>query len=61
MSSVTSDEDSAGPPKRQFTLKCTTALNSFFNSGMKGVGKQYEHLIARAAAETGLSSEQVKV
>ena len=37
------------------------ALTAYYNTGMKGVGKAFSFTIEHAAAETGLSVDQVKV
>ena len=47
--------------KRKFSTYQTSLLNSLYCSGMKGVGRQYNVFIQRAANETGLTVEQVKV
>ena len=45
----------------RFTTAQKTFMNAYYNQGMKGTGKQYKHLIKRAASEAGLSTAQVKV
>ena len=47
--------------RSNFNCNQTATLSAYYQSGMRGVGKQYAILIARAAAETKLSREQVKV
>ena len=36
-------------------------LLSYYNAGMRGIGKQYTHLLSAACDESGLSKEQVVV
>jgi len=45
----------------RFSDHQTAKLISFFESGMRGVGKQYTLDIEEAAADTGLTIDQVKV
>lgn len=47
--------------RKDFSASQKAVLNSMFCSGMNGVGKKHAVSIARAAAETGLTHEQVKV
>lgn len=46
---------------RRFSVAQRTCLNSYFISGMTGTGKHYSSLISRAAADTNLRFDQVKV
>ena len=45
----------------RFTTAQKAFMNAYYNQGMKGTGKQYKHLIKRAANDAGLSIAQVKV
>ena len=50
-----------GTKSRKFDEKQTATLTTYYNTGMKGVGKAFSYSIERAAADTGLSADQVKV
>ena len=61
-----SDKESFGPPtydvkRRKFDEGQLATLTTYYSTGMKGVGKAFSFLIERAASETGLSADQVKV
>ena len=45
----------------RFTAAQKAYLNAYYSQGMKGTGRQYKNIIQRAAADTGLSSAQIKV
>ena len=47
--------------KRKFDQAIVAELNSLYNSGMVGIGQQYESLIELGIKKTGLSETQVKV
>ena len=55
------DQSEEVQPSKKFTASQTAVLNAFFSSGMKGVGKGHAAARQRAAKETGLSEDQVKV
>ena len=46
---------------RPFSIITVTTLKAYHSQGMKGVGEKYKATIAAAAAETGLTEDQVKV
>ena len=46
---------------RLFSVAQTSLLKAFFDQGMVGVGEQYSSLIEKAAQDTALSVQQVKV
>lgn len=46
---------------RRFSAAQLACLNAYFKTGMKGVGDQYASVINRAAADTQLTVQQVKV
>ena len=52
---------SSGKRCRRFDEKQLATLTAYYNTGMKGVGKAFSFTIEHAAAETGLSVDQVKV
>ena len=51
------NRDKSTPWRRRFSAPQQAKLIS----GMRGVGRQYDHCIQNAATDTGLTSEQVKV
>ena len=53
--------DKSTPWRRRFSAPQQAKLISLYHSGMRGVGRQYDHCIQNAATDTGLTSEQVKV
>ena len=50
-----------GKRTRNFSTTQTALLSYYFENGMRGVGKKYSAIINRAASETHLSTDQVKV
>ena len=46
---------------RRFSAAQLACLNGYFKTGMKEVGDQYASVINRAAADTQLTVQQVKV
>ena len=55
------NRDKSTPWRRRFSAPQQAKLISLYHSGMRGVGRQYDHCIQNAATDTGLTSEQVKV
>ena len=55
-------QDTSGDSKVvRFSVAKKSCLNAFFQNGMNGVGKKHASLIAQAARDTCLSTDQVKV
>ena len=59
--SESEDNRDKSTPWRRFSAPQQAKLISLYYSGMRGVGRQYDHCIQNAATDTGLTSEQVKV
>ena len=45
----------------RFTVAQKAFMNAYYKQGMTGTGKQYRHLVERAAADSGLTRVQVEV
>ena len=46
---------------KRFSLAQTMSLKAYYGNGMVGTGKKFDLLIAKAASDTLLTSDQVKV
>ncbi len=55
------NQEQESSTSRKFSEVQTAKLNALYKSGMKGTGKRYSPFMNNAAAETGLTLEQVKV
>ncbi len=59
------DEVASSPPKKKKIVKFTSAqrfcLNQYWSRGLTGCGKKYSPVIIKAARDTGLTCDQVKV
>ena len=62
-SSELSSEDDTIQKKmsKTFSVAQRACLNGFYSNGMTGGGKQHASLINRAASDTQLTTDQVKV
>ena len=47
--------------KFRFSKAQNLCLTAYFNSGMRGTGKKFYSLILKAAADTKLTTDQIKV
>ena len=45
----------------RFSVAQTACLNAYYHNGMIGTGKKYSSQIAKAAADTQLTCDQVKI
>jgi len=53
--------ESSTKKSRKFDAKQQATLNAYYNTGMKGIGEANSFRIRCAAADTGLTTSQVKV